>query len=72
MHFICFHEQTLQKNSVEMVYSIKPLWSEPAVPNANAQTQLHQVVHRQGSKNTLSNVTVRFYRGDPNASGVAN
>ncbi|HMN31329.1 MAG TPA: CARDB domain-containing protein, partial [Caldilineaceae bacterium] len=47
------------------------LWSEPAAPRANAETKLHLLVRRQGGKQPLSNVLVRFYLGDPKSGGAA-
>jgi hypothetical protein len=46
------------------------LWSEPAAPHAGAETTLHLLVRRQGGKQPLADVTVRFFLGDPAAGGV--
>ncbi|MCL4862904.1 MAG: hypothetical protein KJZ93_26075 [Caldilineaceae bacterium] len=46
------------------------LWSEPAAPHAGAEARLYLLVRRQGGKQPLADVTVRFLLGDPAAGGV--
>ena len=47
------------------------LWVDPPSPHAGEVSQVGLIVHRQGGKQTLSDVAVRFYLGDPNAGGTA-
>jgi hypothetical protein len=46
------------------------LWTDPLTLRAAEPAKIGLVVHRQGGKNVLSNVTVRFYQGDPQAGGL--
>jgi hypothetical protein len=46
------------------------LWSEPAAPHAGAEARLYLLVRRQGGKQPLTNVTVRFFLGDPASGGT--
>jgi hypothetical protein len=39
-------------------------------PRASGATKVGLIVHRQGGKTTLADVTVRFYLGDPNNGGT--
>lgn len=45
------------------------LWTEPAAPHANAPTQIGLVVHRNGGKQVLEKLHVRFYEGNPSQGG---
>ena len=45
------------------------LWTEPQTPSAGSPTQLGLVVQRQGGKETISGVPVKFYIGPPEAPG---
>ena len=45
------------------------LWTVPNPPRADDTTQVGLVVHREGGKNTLSNIVVRFYLGNPDTGG---
>jgi hypothetical protein len=45
------------------------LWSDPQTIRQGEQVDLGLVVHRQGGKNTLFGVAVRFYDGDPDGGG---
>lgn len=46
------------------------LWVEPISPHANSETKIGLIVHRQGGKQTLTNVVVRFYLGNPETGGT--
>jgi hypothetical protein len=43
---------------------------DPVAPRANTPANLILKVHRQGGKDPLLNVKVRFYQGDPKTGGV--
>ncbi|MCE7986310.1 MAG: hypothetical protein DYG89_34485 [Caldilinea sp. CFX5] len=43
---------------------------DPVTPRANAPTDLILKVHRQGGKDPLFDVKVRFYQGDPKVNGL--
>jgi hypothetical protein len=58
------------ENNDDLFANNYELWIEPAAPHASAGAQLHLFVRRQGGKQPLSNVVVRFYLGDPNAGGA--
>jgi hypothetical protein len=45
-------------------------WTDPIVPIMGETAQIGLMVHRQGGKNPLTNVIVRFYDGDPAAGGM--
>ncbi len=46
------------------------LWVDPPSPHAGEAARVGLIVQRQGGKETLSDVTVRFYLGDPDAGGT--
>ena len=46
------------------------IWTDPVAPRATGATKIGVIIHRQGGKNTLSNVTARFYLGEPNNGGT--
>ncbi|MEZ4866765.1 MAG: CARDB domain-containing protein [Caldilineaceae bacterium] len=46
------------------------LVTDPAAPLAGSPAQLRLKVHRQGGKQALANVKVRFYLGDPQHGGT--
>ena len=45
------------------------LWTDPSTLRAAELAKIGLVIRRQGGQNVLSNVVVRFYRGDPQAGG---
>ncbi len=45
------------------------IWTDP-VPRSQEAAKVGVIIHRQGGKNVLSNVTARFYVGDPAAGGT--
>lgn len=46
------------------------LWVEPVAPHADSEATIGLIVHRQGGKQPLNNVVVRFYLGDPHTVGT--
>ena len=46
------------------------LWTDPQTLRAGEPGGLGLLVHRQGGNNVLSNVVVRFYRGNPSQGGA--
>ena len=46
------------------------LWTDPQTLRAGESGGVGLVVHRQGGNSVLSNVVVRFYRGNPGQGGV--
>lgn len=46
------------------------LWTEPIALHAQLPAKLGLKVHRQGGKQVLNDVKVRFYLGDPNSGGT--
>ncbi|RLT36869.1 MAG: hypothetical protein DWI57_14290, partial [Chloroflexi bacterium] len=45
------------------------IWTDPVAPRAQGATKVGLIIHRQGGKTTLSDVTARFYLGEPNNGG---
>jgi len=46
------------------------IWTDPVAPRSQGATKVGMIIHRQGGKTTLSDVTARFYVGDPNNGGT--
>ena len=58
------------ENNDDLFANAYELWTDPAAPRAGSAAKVGLVVHRQGGKQPLANVTIRYYLGDPNAGGV--
>ena len=46
------------------------LWTDPVTLRADSSTQMALIVHRQGGKQPLSNISVRFYLDNPDEGGT--
>ena len=56
-------------NNDDLYASSNQLWTDPLSPRSAGSSDVGLVVTRQGGKQPIGNVTVRFYVGNPNAGG---
>jgi hypothetical protein len=54
----------------DLTSSNQQLWTEPVALHAGAPAKIGLLVKRQGGKQTLQNVVVRFYLGNPESGGT--
>ena len=63
---------TVLGSGIDDLFAFSPfdLWTDPPTLHAGGDGKIGLLVRRRGGKNTLADVEVKFYAGDPDTNGI--